>query len=1033
MEYPEFRHDHRTPHIQIHGNHPAQANSPMDDITRHFSTAVAFKDGNSIVNFALDGNGERYETRSECLPGQPSGVFTTRSPLISTNATGQPYSHSRNISNGSINSDYIASPMRSYSPLLSEHANGSHIYATMPCEYNQSVDMLQYLFPPTSSISGRASPEPFAPGFRPSFHSPVFSPVPSEKFFPASSFPNQFPKGFGDGLREISCNHGFRREPSNGINIVDALKVLVELHGQTLLKLDQIQRTGEESSSRLDSIGREVQKILRGIDAIMVQNLELHEYPIPRLFVILPEKKSDGHGNKIFDLIAPRRLRHASFRLYFLCECSDEADCNGGRLRASVPDQIENMAPSNQIHLAEHEGYEISRPADFFQKYGSHVYKVLRVLQVIFFAASIVAPSAAHFATEMDKWARVAETISKNTYFAIKLSIKYLEENDKEGALLESLQDGGSNMEELANSLRSLDGAELRKLESFLRIEDKEMAFGNLTRSVTPRGHVKWLCEKHYSYAKHVPKMRSFIDTIESSGGIFNTYLCKITLTLGSFSITNDILNQLGQQGTTINELDLTLQWTFIPEELMSIKTSISNSNVRILKLDLMDRNNRDKSATIMERYSPVVGFFKNKNIQSLSLQGFRAFGSRIGDIHTTHNFSNLRRYHHLNGIGANDICKITAILLYCPNLVDLRLGSEQASLFNSDLCKAIGSLTKLEIFHIWNFKDQVREEKHVRGLLSCIAESTQSLTELVIINTAIEYNELHEVVRKFSMILEVLVLDRVCSEFDLTRIFSKDDDPSRPIIMPKSIPASKPADNKKSTKKAIQNEPTDLYPFSNLRQLHLTSKLSSDSISLLARYVQKMPLTHLGLTKKDLPMDEIIRNVEFSSIRSVYFNRFTGKELIDMWKSLPEIGYKGRSKIESISLERFRSPGTSMAFICLSKIAITRLWIGCVNAEFLKRLFESLNLKMLRVLAIVNCEYNWDVEAVLVGRDKDFASGLKVYLARNVESSYQNDVSDAYRTDMRDENSYSRLHPNRIQVIPNVNDVTLRYKLMVN
>ncbi|KAG0005384.1 hypothetical protein BGZ65_011319, partial [Modicella reniformis] len=49
------------------------------------------------------------------------------------------------------------------------------------------------------------------------------------------------------------------------------------------------------------------------IQAVMTQNYELHEYPIPRLFIVLP--KAPKRRDKIIQPLTKQ------FRLYFLCEC----------------------------------------------------------------------------------------------------------------------------------------------------------------------------------------------------------------------------------------------------------------------------------------------------------------------------------------------------------------------------------------------------------------------------------------------------------------------------------------------------------------------------------------------------------------------------------------------------------------------------------------------------------------------------------------------------------------------------------------
>ncbi|KAF9117696.1 hypothetical protein BGX30_005228, partial [Mortierella sp. GBA39] len=89
------------------------------------------------------------------------------------------------------------------------------------------------------------------------------------------------------------------------------------------------------------------------VDAILVQNYELHEYPIPRLFVVLPDSFNDWD---------PRNFLIERFRLFFLCECGD--DCGSSTPQVPSSEKLDTAnAPSttpipvrNSIHLAKHDG-----------------------------------------------------------------------------------------------------------------------------------------------------------------------------------------------------------------------------------------------------------------------------------------------------------------------------------------------------------------------------------------------------------------------------------------------------------------------------------------------------------------------------------------------------------------------------------------------------------------------------------------------------------------------------------------------------
>jgi hypothetical protein len=58
------------------------------------------------------------------------------------------------------------------------------------------------------------------------------------------------------------------------------------------------------------------------------------------------------------------------------------------------------------------------------------------------------------------------------------------------------------------NRVQPLEGAALREIESFLKKTDERCKFGNLSRSVTTDGHVRWVCIRHHEqhYSKNAIK-----------------------------------------------------------------------------------------------------------------------------------------------------------------------------------------------------------------------------------------------------------------------------------------------------------------------------------------------------------------------------------------------------------------------------------------------------------------------------------------------------------------------------------------------
>ncbi|KAG0198459.1 hypothetical protein BGX31_004584, partial [Mortierella sp. GBA43] len=110
------------------------------------------------------------------------------------------------------------------------------------------------------------------------------------------------------------------------------------------------------------------------VRALVTQTYELHEYPIPRLFVVLPQDTSSWN---------PANLLSNKFRLYFLCECGEHTKS----INSKIP---------HHIHIAKHEGYEISRPTEFFKQYGHYVLTILKMLKFGISVAGVAIPAVSY-------------------------------------------------------------------------------------------------------------------------------------------------------------------------------------------------------------------------------------------------------------------------------------------------------------------------------------------------------------------------------------------------------------------------------------------------------------------------------------------------------------------------------------------------------------------------------------------------------------------------------------------------------------
>ncbi|KAG0363967.1 hypothetical protein BGZ54_007925, partial [Gamsiella multidivaricata] len=96
--------------------------------------------------------------------------------------------------------------------------------------------------------------------------------------------------------------------------------------------------------------------------ALLTQTYELHEYPILRLFIVLPTTTTTRLRDKLGQ---PFKMQ---FRLLLLCECGTHT-------------MIESSKARYGVHLAKHEGYAIAKPTEFFEKYGPYVLMLMYMIK----------------------------------------------------------------------------------------------------------------------------------------------------------------------------------------------------------------------------------------------------------------------------------------------------------------------------------------------------------------------------------------------------------------------------------------------------------------------------------------------------------------------------------------------------------------------------------------------------------------------------------------------------------------------------
>ncbi|KAG0351167.1 hypothetical protein BGZ54_003387 [Gamsiella multidivaricata] len=304
------------------------------------------------------------------------------------------------------------------------------------------------------------------------------------------------------------------------------------------------------------------------VAALLTQTYELHEYPIPRLFTILPNKTSSWD---------PTNILSNQFRLHFLCECGEHTKVFDGE-HTKVFDGEHTKIP-HHIHLAKHEGYDLQRPKEFFQKYGRYMLTVLEMIKYGGFAIPALAAISAPGAIDMFKDS--LDTISQSD---INQSIEYLQglaNNDSKH------QDSAKGVEaDSFTGLDALEGADLRHLEAFIKGKDKHRALGNLYRIVTQEGHVKWVCIDHYRLTYKEKEQQAFANAVQVNGGTYEPQLGRAVVKLGFKIRAAEFFDALAK-ARRVDDLDITFDWECTRSDLEALEDALKKSRVLILRLDL--------------------------------------------------------------------------------------------------------------------------------------------------------------------------------------------------------------------------------------------------------------------------------------------------------------------------------------------------------------------------------------------------------------------------------------------------------------
>ncbi|KAG0319131.1 hypothetical protein BGZ99_005276 [Dissophora globulifera] len=339
----------------------------------------------------------------------------------------------------------------------------------------------------------------------------------------------------------------------------------------------------------------------------------------PWLFIILPI------GNQLFNGKTPL---DSKFRVHFLCEGGSQ---NQFRVASN---STQDIIPSH-AHLCGHQGYELERPMEFFDRYGSYVLDLLLMFKQGFSVNGTVVPSLKAVAYDQVEQESLDDLhLSRKLYGDIEADV------DRMINLLYSanMNDGQPSREHVgARDLSEIRLPDLSEMRSFLRslsdseTEDRETnaSLGWLYCETSHLGQKTWLCHHHYETALDTAAVNHLLKT---TGCVFNNEGEKLRVVLKPTGTgTPKHLFALLGKIKYAQSMELTLDWDSSYHDLCILRDTILEMQcLTALKLDCSDYAgpvtdiiNRGK------RSDPLAQLLMSSSLRIINLVRARGFFAR--------------------------------------------------------------------------------------------------------------------------------------------------------------------------------------------------------------------------------------------------------------------------------------------------------------------------------------------------------------------------------------------------------------------
>ncbi|KAF9103165.1 hypothetical protein BGX27_010698 [Mortierella sp. AM989] len=408
------------------------------------------------------------------------------------------------------------------------------------------------------------------------------------------------------------------------------------------------------------------------IQAILVQNLQWHECPIPRLFIVLPR---DGGGSS--NGRSGGGNSSPKFRLHFLCECGEHTKSAGSKL-------------SHHIHVTEHPGYSIESHTEFFKHYGSYVLSLLQMLKYGISVKGLTVPALQPARKTAAKNDGEVDIFNHNHLEPrINKAIEYMQFLSKNGHLGPS---AGYNQR--VDDFQALDSSDLVRLKGLLKIKDSDSVLGNLYRMTVNEGGVKWVCPDHYSEAYQTSAMQDLSEILNDNRGSFEVHLGRVEMSLSSSHVASQLYEVLGRSGF-VQELKLKLRWEVTASDLKQLRDVVCKSKIASVDLACTAASSTSDFLTRNKRSEPLWQMIIDAKLQSFVLNEYTGFFTRANAQSKSNCLSSLKITELLDW--KKDGAKLTELLRQSPRLKDLHLGCNNIDEAYSAIRKTTTGFSLLE------------------------------------------------------------------------------------------------------------------------------------------------------------------------------------------------------------------------------------------------------------------------------------------------------------------------------------------------